>query len=210
MNLYPANSKGFNDVFGNVWEWCEDNFNGLPGGKTHYLYDDFSSPCYDGRHNMIMGGSWASTGDEASVFARFMFRRHFYQHCGFRLARSLPTTDGSKSDPCVRLVLDKIYVLGAGTPNNKVDLDENKIKLNYYETTNKQYLFDSHLHPEYLENELVYQYDENKSKWFHSLMENVKYLLKENKINTSIATHLGCSTGKIVFDLTSIFETVSL
>ena len=33
-----------------------------------------------------MGGSYMSTGDEASRFARFHFRPHFYQHAGVRLA----------------------------------------------------------------------------------------------------------------------------
>jgi hypothetical protein len=115
VNKYLPNRKGFCDVFGNVWEWSEDNFNGLTD-KTHYLYDDFSTPCYDGRHNMIMGGSWASTGDEASSFARFMFRRHFYQHCGFRLVRSLPKSDGSVPNAQIRLISDRIFVLGAGVP----------------------------------------------------------------------------------------------
>lgn len=32
-----------------------------------------------------MGGSFASSGSEASVFARFHFRPHFHQHAGFRL-----------------------------------------------------------------------------------------------------------------------------
>lgn len=32
-----------------------------------------------------MGGSFASSGNEASVFARFHFRPHFHQHAGFRL-----------------------------------------------------------------------------------------------------------------------------
>ena len=31
---------------------------------------------------MILGGSYMSTGDEASVFARFHFRPHFFQHAG--------------------------------------------------------------------------------------------------------------------------------
>ena len=114
--MFPSNTKGFHDVFGNVWEWCEDNFNALPGGgKTHFIYDDFSTPCFDGRHNIIMGGSWVSTGDEASQFARFMFRRHFYQHCGFRVARSLPNSV-SKPNPQIRLVKDRIFVLGGTTP----------------------------------------------------------------------------------------------
>ena len=37
-------------------------------------------------------GSFISTGDEASVFARFSFRRHFFQHAGFRLVRSSQPT----------------------------------------------------------------------------------------------------------------------
>ncbi|CAN0243314.1 unnamed protein product, partial [Scytosiphon promiscuus] len=31
------------------------------------------------------GHSFASTGDEASVFARYHFRPHLHQHAGFRL-----------------------------------------------------------------------------------------------------------------------------
>jgi len=31
------------------------------------VYDDFSTPCFDGKHSMIVGGSFMSTGDEASV-----------------------------------------------------------------------------------------------------------------------------------------------
>lgn len=195
-------------MFGNVWEWCEDHFNGLPGGKTHYLYDDFSSPCYDGRHNIIMGGSWASTGDEASCFARFMFRRHFYQHCGFRLARSIKTCTELKSNPQIRLVTDRIYVLGAGTPNSQIELDPAKLELNFYETNNKQYLYDSHLHPEYLDNELILQHDENESLWFDSLMFKVKNILNEFGVEFNIAAHFGCSTGRAVFELTKYFNEV--
>lgn len=79
---------GFHDVFGNVWQWLEDHFNPLPGARIHPYYDDFSTPCYDGQHQMMLGGSWVSTGDEASLWARFHFRPHFFQHAGFRLVRS--------------------------------------------------------------------------------------------------------------------------
>jgi 5-histidylcysteine sulfoxide synthase/putative 4-mercaptohistidine N1-methyltranferase len=84
----PLNSKGHRDVFGNVWQWCEDHFHPLEGGTPHPYYDDFSLPCYDGEHQMILGGSFISTGDEASAFARFHFRPHFFQHAGFRIARN--------------------------------------------------------------------------------------------------------------------------
>lgn len=84
----PPTSSGFHDVFGNAWEWCEDHFHPFSGFKGHPYYDDFSTPCFDGKHQIVLGGSWVSTGDEASVWARFHFRPHFFQHCGFRVARS--------------------------------------------------------------------------------------------------------------------------
>lgn len=88
VDALPANSRGFHDVFGNVWQWCEDDFNPLAGFEVHPFYDDFSAPCFDGEHRMILGGSFASTGDEASIWSRFHFRPHFFQHAGFRLALS--------------------------------------------------------------------------------------------------------------------------
>jgi putative 4-mercaptohistidine N1-methyltranferase len=48
------------------------------------LYDDFTTPTFDGRHNLIKGGSWISCGNEALHSARYAFRRHFFQHAGFR------------------------------------------------------------------------------------------------------------------------------
>src|SRR3569833_1528707 len=85
----PAGSNEFHDVFGNLWQWCEDHIAALPAFAIDPLYEDFSTPCFDGRHNLIMGGSFASTGGETSPWARFHFRRHFFQHVGFRLAQSV-------------------------------------------------------------------------------------------------------------------------
>ncbi len=74
----------FYDVIGNVWQWTETPITGFPGFKVHPLYDDFSTPTFDGKHNIIKGGSWISTGNEATKHSRYAFRRHFYQHAGFR------------------------------------------------------------------------------------------------------------------------------
>ncbi len=74
----------FYDLLGNVWQWTETPITGYPGFKVHPLYDDFSTPTFDGKHNLIKGGSWISTGNEATLHARYAFRRHFYQHAGFR------------------------------------------------------------------------------------------------------------------------------
>jgi len=78
----------FYDVVGNVWQWTETPITGYSGFKVHPLYDDFSTPTFDGKHSLIKGGSWISTGNEATYYARYAFRRHFYQHAGFRLVQS--------------------------------------------------------------------------------------------------------------------------
>jgi 5-histidylcysteine sulfoxide synthase/putative 4-mercaptohistidine N1-methyltranferase len=72
------------DVVGNVWQWCETPTYPFAGFAVHPLYDDFTTPTFDNRHNMIKGGSWIATGNEARPVSRYAFRRHFFQHAGFR------------------------------------------------------------------------------------------------------------------------------
>lgn len=86
VNIFK--SGDFYDVVGNVWQWTETPITGFPGFKVHSMYDDFSTPTFDGKHNLIKGGSWISTGNEATLHSRYAFRRHFYQHAGFRLVQS--------------------------------------------------------------------------------------------------------------------------
>ncbi|ORM74843.1 SAM-dependent methyltransferase [Pantoea wallisii] len=74
----------FYDIVGNVWQWTTTPTYGFEGFKVHPLYDDFSTPTFDGKHALIKGGSWISTGNEALKSARYAFRRHFFQHAGFR------------------------------------------------------------------------------------------------------------------------------
>ena len=74
----------FYDVIGNVWQWSATTIDGFKGFEIHPLYDDFSVPTFDRRHNLIKGGSFISTGNEALLSARYAFRRHFFQHAGFR------------------------------------------------------------------------------------------------------------------------------
>lgn len=78
----------FFDIIGNVWQWTESPIDGYEGFKVHPLYDDFSTPTFDGLHNLIKGGSWISTGNEVTRDSRYAFRRHFYQHAGFRYVAS--------------------------------------------------------------------------------------------------------------------------
>ncbi|MDX1795534.1 MAG: putative 4-mercaptohistidine N1-methyltransferase, partial [Hydrogenovibrio sp.] len=78
----------FFDVVGNVWQWTQTPIYPYEGFKVHPLYDDFTTPTFDNRHNLIKGGSWISTGNEINGTSRYAFRRHFFQHAGFRYIES--------------------------------------------------------------------------------------------------------------------------
>lgn len=86
----PVNKFAFGDLFdvmGNAWQWTETHMDAYEGFEVHPAYDDFSVPTFDGKHNIIKGGSWASTGNELMKHSRYAFRRHFYQHAGFRYVK---------------------------------------------------------------------------------------------------------------------------
>jgi len=80
----------FFDVVGNVWQWTETAIYPFDDFKVHPYYDDFTMPTYDGRHGLFKGGSWASCGNETQRAARYAFRRHFFQHAGFRYVVAEP------------------------------------------------------------------------------------------------------------------------
>jgi 5-histidylcysteine sulfoxide synthase/putative 4-mercaptohistidine N1-methyltranferase len=87
----PINIFGhgeFFDVVGNVWQWSQTPIYPFKGFKVHPVYDDFTVPTFDGRHNLIKGGSWISCGNVALPQSRYAFRRHFFQHAGFRYVQS--------------------------------------------------------------------------------------------------------------------------
>jgi 5-histidylcysteine sulfoxide synthase len=62
VTALPSNERGFHDVFGNAWDWTTSLFSALKGFEVHPYYEDFSTPCFDGLHHIIMGGSFMSTG----------------------------------------------------------------------------------------------------------------------------------------------------
>jgi 5-histidylcysteine sulfoxide synthase/putative 4-mercaptohistidine N1-methyltranferase len=115
----------FCDVIGNVWQWTRTPIMPFKGFEVHPLYDDFSVPTFDGRHNLIKGGSWISTGNEALASSRYAFRRHFFQHAGLRTIVEEPgneaATVGSRlyeTDQLVTQYLEFHYGAEAlGVPN---------------------------------------------------------------------------------------------
>jgi 5-histidylcysteine sulfoxide synthase/putative 4-mercaptohistidine N1-methyltranferase len=84
----PVNMFAFDDIYdlrGNVWQWSETHMDAYEGFEVHFAYDDFSTPTFDTKHNLIKGGSFISTGNALMKHSRYAFRRHFYQHAGFRV-----------------------------------------------------------------------------------------------------------------------------
>jgi len=83
----PVNEFSFNgvyDVVGNVWQWSKTPIRGFAGFEVHEAYDDFSVPTFDEKHALILGSSWASSGNLIMKHSRYAFRKHFPQFAGFR------------------------------------------------------------------------------------------------------------------------------
>jgi formylglycine-generating enzyme required for sulfatase activity len=63
VGIFYANHKsGIFDLRGNVWEWLGETFYPLAEFQPHYLYEDQSVPFFDSKHQMMLGGSWATNG----------------------------------------------------------------------------------------------------------------------------------------------------
>ncbi|WP_370514653.1 5-histidylcysteine sulfoxide synthase [Endozoicomonas sp. OPT23] len=103
----------FCDVIGNAWQWTSTPIDGFDGFRVHPYYDDFSTPTFDGKHNLIKGGCWISTGNYAIKDSRYAFRRHFFQHAGFRYVESANTgkamTNPYETDTLVAQYLEFHY-----------------------------------------------------------------------------------------------------
>lgn len=186
VDAMSPNSKGFCDVFGNVWQWCEDHFYPLSGFKIHPLYDDFSTPCFDGKHNMILGGSFISTGDEASIWARFHFRPHFFQHAGFRLVWS---EDEDSQGAMVNL----------SQQNNTGDVYETPQMLNEYML----------LHYGSVKETISFEFGPLEALNFpERCAQLVIQWAKQLESKTERALDLGCSVGRATFEMTRSFQQV--
>jgi putative 4-mercaptohistidine N1-methyltranferase len=180
----------------------------LKGFEVHHVYDDFSTPCFDGKHSMIVGGSFMSTGDEASVFARFHFRPHFLQHSGFRLVASdedAPAThlfagnfQGQAADRDAMEAADK----GAATSGYE----------NVYETDDSLNMYLGLHYPTSGEKENVAPILPHTNAPIHGTRfpQRVANLLSslEPKTTNGRALDMGCAVGGASFELAKKFDHV--
>jgi hypothetical protein len=135
-----------------------------------------------------------------------MFRRHFIQHCGFRLARSVVTNPSIIPNPQVRLVSNSVYILGQGFTENPIVLDPKKVVISQYPSENKQYQYDTC--PKTLDFEIVKNYGKQESKWLLNLLEQLKNKIDNNNVPRGSLLHIGASTGRLTFELSKYFDKV--
>jgi len=90
VDAYPdgQSSYGLYDTLGNVWEWTASVFQGYEGFVS-YPYAGYSKVYFDGQHQILKGGSWATR----PWALRCSFRNWYHPGvrqilAGFRCARS--------------------------------------------------------------------------------------------------------------------------
>jgi ergothioneine biosynthesis protein EgtB len=90
VDAYPdgQSTYGLYDTLGNVWEWTASVFHGYEGFVS-YPYAGYSKVYFDGQHQILKGGSWATR----PWALRCSFRNWYHPGvrqilAGFRCARS--------------------------------------------------------------------------------------------------------------------------
>jgi len=218
VDYFAPSQTGHYDTTGNAWEWTEDHFNPLKGFEVHHVYDDFSTPCFDGKHSIIVGGSFMSTGDEASVFARFHFRPHFLQHSGFRVVASddeAPATHlyaGNFSGQAA--ARDAAAIADDDSANTTISEDSgsNGSIDNVYETETSLHMYLGLHYPSSGEKENVEPIlmHDNRPDYALRFPQRVAALLAETLTpdHTGTALDIGCSVGGASFELAKHFDRV--
>ncbi|KOS20554.1 Meiotically up-regulated protein [Escovopsis weberi] len=77
---------------GGVWEWTSTVFAKHEGFQPMELYQLYSQDFFDGKHNIVLGGSWATHPRVAGrrTFVNWYQRNYPYAWVGARLVRDMP------------------------------------------------------------------------------------------------------------------------
>jgi ergothioneine biosynthesis protein EgtB len=85
-----ASAWGVHELVGNGWEWTGTPFAPFPGFEPMPRYPGYSADFFDGRHLVMLGGSWATDDALLRPSFRNWFQPHYpYVFSKFRCARSL-------------------------------------------------------------------------------------------------------------------------
>ncbi|KAK7956797.1 uncharacterized protein PG986_006019 [Apiospora aurea] len=76
---------------GGVWEWTSTPLEKHEGFEPMALYPGYTADFFDGKHNVVLGGSWATHPRIAGrkSFVNWYQRNYLYAWCGARLVRDL-------------------------------------------------------------------------------------------------------------------------
>lgn len=76
---------------GGVWEWTSSALERHEGFKPMTLYPAYTDDFFDGKHNVVLGGSWATHPRIAGrkTFVNWYQRNYPYAWCGARLVRDI-------------------------------------------------------------------------------------------------------------------------
>ena len=190
VNLFPPSDAGFYDTYGNVWQWTECHFNGLKGFETHSLYDDFSTSMFDGRHNLLLGGCFMSSGGCSSRYFRNAFRRHFFQHAGFRMVEAI-----NREHTPARLCSPQPFLVGYGFVQS-IPSVFGLSSTNFASSSNKQFRIDL---------------DDAFSQEIASSLANRNVIIdyiRKLKHESESFIHIGCGCGVLCFELSAEFKFV--
>ena len=74
---------------GGVWEWTSSVLEKWDGYKQSKLYPGYSNDFFDGKHNIVLGGSWATVPRIAGrkSFINWYQRKYPYAWVGARVVR---------------------------------------------------------------------------------------------------------------------------
>lgn len=76
---------------GGVWEWTSSALRAQPGFEPMALYPAYTADFFDGKHNVVLGGSWATYPRIAGrkSFVNWYQRNYPYAWVGARLVRDV-------------------------------------------------------------------------------------------------------------------------
>jgi iron(II)-dependent oxidoreductase len=89
VGSYPSGASAFGceQMVGDVWEWCSNDFMGYPGYKS-FPYKEYSEVFFGPDYKVLRGASWAARASVARITMRnwdYPIRRQIF--AGLRCAR---------------------------------------------------------------------------------------------------------------------------